>query len=148
MGTVSQVSDVANVQTFYSGRLIYIYLNIISFFDIGLVVLGKKMKMQKVYRWTDDEQQAVRIAHLSLQFLISWAIEQGGSVFWHLVTCNCLLEAKEIETTCNYNLINHSCMVSSMNKGLGSLISFVKVKWVSHVHSWLPKLTCMCIVFR
>ena len=40
MGTVSQVSDVANVQTFYSGRLIYIYLNIISFFDIGLVVLG------------------------------------------------------------------------------------------------------------
>ena len=51
------------------------------------------------------------------------------------LTCNCLLEAKEIETTCNYNLINHSCMVSSMNKRLGSLISFVKVKRVSRVHS-------------
>ena len=77
MGTVFQVSDVANVETFWSTKLIYIYLNIISFVDIDPVVLEKKTKMQKVYKWTDDEQQAVRIAHLSLQFLIRWAIEQG-----------------------------------------------------------------------
>ena len=46
-----------------------------SLVEIGPVVLDKKSKIGKVYRqtdgWTDDEQQAIRKAHLSFQ--LRWA---------------------------------------------------------------------------
>ena len=42
-------------------------LKVSSLVDIGSVVLGKKIKMWKVYRWMDNRQYAIRIFHMNFQ---------------------------------------------------------------------------------
>ena len=50
-----------------------IFFLISSMFEIGPVVLEKKLKIGNVYRWTDgqtdDGLQAIRKAHLSFQLM-------------------------------------------------------------------------------
>ena len=73
-------------------------------FEIGPVVLEKKLKIGNVYRWTDgqtdDGLQAIRKAHLSFQLM--WAknvksLQTDGRKDWRMDGQQAIRKAKQPE---------------------------------------------------